>query len=833
LARRQRCVILQWPMRELPSGTVTFLFTDVEGSTRLLDALGAAGYAAALAEHRQVVRGAFAAHGGVEVDTQGDAFFVAFPTAPGALAAATAAAAALEGGPIRVRMGIHSGTPLLTDEGYVGVDVHRAARIAACGHGGQILLSAAARALVGDDGLLDLGEHRLKDLSAAERLYQVGDASFPPLRSLYRTNLPVPATHFLGRARELAEVTSLLLAGDGSPLVTLTGPGGVGKTRLALQAAGAAADRFADGVFWVPLATLTDPRLVLPELAQAIGARGELVDHISDQHVLVVLDNFEHLTGAAGDLAGLLAACPNLRVVVTSRELLRLPAEQAYPVPELSPEDGVGLFVARARAVQPAFELGAAVTELCARLEQLPLALELAAARVRVLTPEQLLERLSGRLDLLKAGRGVDPRQQTLRATIEWSHELLDADEKRLFARLAVFRGGWTLEAAEAVCDADLDVLQSLVDKSLVRALDESRLFMLETIRELATERLDESGDAGELSARHARFFSGLAAALAPGFESSDLDAFRRGDDELPNFRAAFTWLLEHDAAGALVLANSLRDLWFGRGYLHEARRWYADALGRHQCVDRDRAEALAAASVIASLQADWPETRRLAEESLRVEYESEGLVNASAVLTLGRALLAEGRPDEALERFRQAEELASASGNAREVAMARFNAGYLELDRGDYRRARTWLEAARDVFDASDHKYGAARARAALGAVALHDSRCDEALAPLRESLEIACSMGDRDNLAWALELCAVAMSEREPAVAARLFGAAEAVRETLGGTIEGAELVLHERGLASLDSLEPGVLSEAWQEGRSLTPAEAAALVLQGPVR
>ncbi len=819
-------------MRELPSGTVTFLFTDVEGSTRLLDTLGAAGYAAALAEHRQVVRGAFAVHGGVEVDTQGDAFFVAFPTAPGALAAATAAAAALEGGPIRVRMGIHSGTPLLTDEGYVGVDVHRAARIAACGHGGQILLSAAARALVGDEGLLDLGEHRLKDLSAAERLYQVGDASFPPLRSLYRTNLPVPATQFLGRGRELAEVTALL-AGDGPPLVTLTGPGGVGKTRLALQAAGAAADRFAGGVFWVPLATLTDPRLVLPELAQAVGARGELVEHISDQHVLVVLDNFEHLTGAAGDLAGLLAACPNLRVVLTSRELLRLPAEQAYPVPELSPEDGVGLFVARARAVRPAFEPGAAVAELCARLEQLPLALELAAARVRVLTPEQLLDRLSGRLDLLKAGRGVDPRQQTLRATIEWSHELLDAEEKRLFARLAVFRGGWTLEAAEAVCDADLDVLQSLVDKSLVRALDESRLFMLETIRELATERLDESGDVEALSARHARFFSGLAAALAPGFESSDLDAFRCGEDELPNFRVAFAWLLEHDAAGALTLANSLRDLWFGRGYLHEARRWYADALGRHQRVDRDRAEGLAAASVIASLQADWPETRRLAEESLRVEYEAEGLVYASAVLTLGRALLAEGRPDEALERFRQAEELASASGSAREVAMARFNAGYLELDRGDYRRARAWFEAARDVFDASDHKYGAARARAALGAIALHDGRGDEALPPLRESLEIARSMGDRDNLAWALELCAVAVSEPDPALAARLFGAAEALRETLGSTLEGAELVLHERGLASLDSLEPGALSEAWQEGRRLMPEEAAALALQGPVR
>ena len=406
--------------RTLPAGTVTFLFTDVEGSTNLLHELGEEAYAAALAEHRRVLRSAFGARGGVEVDTQGDAFFISFPTAPAALEAAKAANGELARGPIRVRMGIHSGTPLLTDEGYVGVDVHRAARIAACGHGGQILLSSAAAGLVEADALRDLGEHRLKDLSAPERIYQLGSGEFAPLRSLYRTNLPVPATPFVGRADDL-EQTAALLRADEPRLLTLTGPGGVGKTRLALQSAAAASDRFEDGVYWVPLAPLNDARLVLPTIARELGAAQGLVEHIADRALLLVLDNFEHLTDAADELPALLASCPNLHLLVTSRELLRLPGEQAYPLSELSAADGTALFLAQAHAADPSFVATEGVAELCARLEQLPLALELAAARVRVVSPVQLLERLGGRLDLLKAGRGVDARQQTLRATIEWS----------------------------------------------------------------------------------------------------------------------------------------------------------------------------------------------------------------------------------------------------------------------------------------------------------------------------------------------------------------------------------------------------------------------------
>src|SRR4029450_11673191 len=329
-------------------------FTDVEGSTRLLHSLGAEGYADALAEHRRVIREACAAEGGVEVDTQGDAFFFAFPTAPGALAAASAFTDALASGSVQVRVGLHTGTPLLTDEGYVGDDVHRAARIAASGHGGQVLVSAASAQLV-ERELRDLGEHRLKDLSAPERIYQLGDGEFPALKSLYRTNLPIPATAFLGREAELADVGSLLARED-VRLLTLTGPGGTGKTRLALEAAALTADSYPQGMYWVPLAPLRDPALVLEEAAQALGVKDGLIEHIGDKELLLLFDNFEQVVEAASGLSELLTSCPKLDFLVTSRELLQLPAEQAYPVPPLSEQDGTALFLTRARAADHVFE---------------------------------------------------------------------------------------------------------------------------------------------------------------------------------------------------------------------------------------------------------------------------------------------------------------------------------------------------------------------------------------------------------------------------------------------------------------------------------------------
>jgi hypothetical protein len=444
-------------MTELPTGTITFLFTDVEGSTRLLHEHGEA-YAALLLEHRRVLREVFARHEGVEVDTEGDAFFVAFPSARKAVAAAGEAQQALDQGPLRVRMGLHTGEAQVADGTYVGLDVHRAARIAAAGHGGQVLLSAATSALVEID-LRDLGTHRLKDLSAAERLYQLGDGTFPPLKTLHHTNLPIPATPFVGRENELEEVTGLL-GRDEVRVLTLTGPGGSGKTRLALQAAGALADDYPDGVFWVPLAPLRDPALVLPQVAQALGAKRDLGQHIGDRRLLLLLDNLEHVLAAAADVGELVASCPGLGLLTTSRAPLHLEGEWEYAVDPLAESEAVALFEQRARAVAREFSANGEVVEICRRLDCLPLAIELAAARAKLLPAAAILARLEQRLPLLAAGsRNAPERQRTLRATIEWSHDLLTEEEQILFARLAVFAGGWELEAAEAICDLDLEIL--------------------------------------------------------------------------------------------------------------------------------------------------------------------------------------------------------------------------------------------------------------------------------------------------------------------------------------------------------------------------------------
>ena len=511
--------------RRLPTGTVTFLFTDVEGSTRLLHDLGAERYAEALAHHRLLLREAFARHGGVEVDTQGDAFFVSFASAPGALAAAAELTEALADGPLRVRAGLHTGTPLVTPEGYVGPDVHRAARIAAAAHGGQVVVSSATYALASENGwrFHDLGDHRLKDLAAPERLWQLGDGRFPPLKSLYRANLPVPQTPFLGRESELAAVSEVL-ARDDVRLLTLTGPGGTGKTRLALQAAGEAAESFPDGITWLALAPLRDAAHVFPTLAEALEIEDEgdrppaeaVAAALAGKRTLLLLDNAEHLLPELSDAFTPLRSVEGPTLLVTSRERLGVGGERVYPVPTLADDEAVEMFTVRARALEPSFTPTDAVAELCARLDHLPLAVELAAARTTLFSPEQLLERVGQRLDLLKGGRDAEPRQQTLRATIAWSFDLLTPEEQELFRRLSVFVGGCTYEAAEEICDADPDTLQSLVDKSLVRRRDAEsgpRYWMLETVREFASEALARSGD-DTVRARHAEWYAALGLRL-------------------------------------------------------------------------------------------------------------------------------------------------------------------------------------------------------------------------------------------------------------------------------------------------------------------------------
>jgi len=815
---------------QLPSGTVTFLFTDIEGSTNLLSELGPQRYAEALDLHRQVVRESCRRHGGIEVDTQGDAFFVAFPTAPGALEAAREAQEALA---IPVRMGIHTGAPLLTDEGYVGTDVHKAARIAAAGHGRQILLSSASAALLGSDGLRDLGDHRLKDLSAPERIYQLGDSDFPPLKTLYRTNLPIPATPFIGRERELMQLRDFL-GRDDVRLLTLLGPGGTGKTRLAIQATAAAADRYPDGVFWVALAPLRDPGLVLEAASQALGAADGLADHVADKRLLLLLDNFEHLISAAGELAALLGRCPNLRLVVTSRELLQLAAEQSYPVPPLDPQDGVQLFVTRAKAVKPAFEADDAVPPLCERLENLPLALELAAARVRILSPQQLGERLTERLDLLKAGRDADPRQQTLRATIEWSYGLLGEEEQRLFARLAVFRGGCTLEAAERVADADFETLQSLADKSLLRQTHEGRFLMLETIREYALELLEEWPNASELRQRHADWFLNLACEAEEKMRGPDEPRWlARLEDELPNLRASLGWFEERRSISELQnLAAVLWHLWAEHGHFHEGRLWLERGLALGVGEPLGRARALNVLCAVLMEMGSPTDVRALAEESDRV-YERLGdlLGQARSRTLLAWAAETEGDLDEAQRLHEQSVELARTAGHRWWFQVALNNLGGLLVSKGEFDRAGEVLEEALDISRDLQFPDAEGRVLVNLSFARLGAGDYERAGRHLRAAYTNFSRTSSPTGLSDALlGLAAVARAEGRPRRAARLLGAADLVAEQIGRERKGFEADLRDETLSGLEAgLGEEALTGLVGEGRALAREGAIALVVE----
>jgi predicted ATPase/class 3 adenylate cyclase len=568
---------------ELPTGTVTFLFTDIEGSTRLLHELGEEAYADALAKHQAIVRGALAAHRGVEVDTQGDAFFCAFASARDAVACADEAQEQLATTPIRVRMGLHSGEALVSDGYYVGLDVHRAARIAAAAHGGQVLLSPTTAALLEDGsfGLSDLGEHRLKDLSAPLRLYQLGDTSFPPLRTLHRTNLPIPATPFLGRRQEL-ESTLALARDESNRLLTLTGPGGTGKTRLALQLAAELAEEFPGGVFWTPLAALRDAAIVPSVVAQALGVEEEADRDIAQSiasaiamRTLLLVDNCEHLLdGVAQALPPVLRANENLHVITTSREPLALAGERVVPVDPLQRSDAVALFLARAEAAGANGSDEDAVAQLCARLDDLPLAIELAAARAPAFPPTVLLERLADRLDLLRGTRDAEDRQRTLEATIGWSYELLSPEEQRVFRNMSVLVGGASLAVVEEVAEANVDEVGALVAKSLFRVTstaDGPRYWMLETIREFAGGRLDES-ELVPLQRRFVECFARLASEAGPQLGEQDAVLWLdRLEAEVGNLRMAFSLSVEADDDAAALLGAVLGDLHMVRGRYAEA----------------------------------------------------------------------------------------------------------------------------------------------------------------------------------------------------------------------------------------------------------------------
>ena len=759
--------------RDLPTGTVTFLFTDIEGSTELLHDLGTKGYADALADHRRIIRDACSRHDGVEVDTQGDSFFVAFPTSQGAVEAADEMTSGLEATAVRVRIGIHTGTPHLDDEGgYVGADVNKGARIAAAGHGGQVLLSKETSSALELD-TTDLGEHRLKDFTEPVWIFQLGSKTFPPLKTISNTNLPYPASSFVGREQEVAEVKALV-TGE-ARLVTLSGPGGTGKTRLSIETASELIPEFLNGVFWVGLANLTDPGLMMDEIAQTIGAKEGVAEHISERHMLLVLDNLEQVIEATPQLSPLLEACPNLKLLVTSRELLRIKGEVEFAVPPLAEREAVELFRSRS-----GYQADNTVAELCRRLDNLPLAVELAAARTTVLTPEQILERFARSLDLLKGGRDSDPRQVTLRATIEWSYNLLNSKEQDLFARLAVFRGGSTLEAAEKVAGADIDTLQSLVDKSLVRYTD-GRFWMLETIRGYAVERLSGLPNAQETYDCHfqwcrafvqegSRELRGERAVEWTKLMAQEHDNIRQALDRFSGFA---------DVEPALELAADMWRFWKAQGFAREGLVRTENLVSSSSRPTRWLGKALAGAANLSLAIGEYSNGATHAQRSIEI------LSACGDPGDVGYAYTVKGGIDWVTGAFAEAEASHQAALNAFQKSQDQFglasalsNLGVLAHSQNDLVRAHDYYEEAYEESVGEGRSVARAAVLLNLGEVCLDLGRFPEAARWLEESYQLAAELGDAAVAGMARNFLAnAAVGEGDLDVAARHLTEALAV--------------------------------------------------------
>jgi predicted ATPase/class 3 adenylate cyclase len=855
-------------MAELPSGTVTFLFTDVEQSTRLLVELGADAYGQALEEHRNRLREAFQA--GYEVDTQGDSLFYAFDRADDAVLAAAAGQRALAELPVQVRMGIHTGQPTIVGDRYVGLDVHRAARICAAAHGGQIVVSQTTRDLA-DVETRDLGEHRLKDLTQPQRLYQLAvpglETQFAPLRTLENrpTNLPAQTTPLVGRIAELGALRALL-ADDDIRLVTLTGPGGSGKTRLALHAAAEAVELFPNGVWFVSLEAVHEAALLLPTIAQALGLfesgdrplEAAIREHLADRRVLLVLDNFEQLLDAAPTVGHLLDGSPGVHVVVTSRARLRIAAEHAFPVlplalPDprslpavdaLSQYEAVALFVERSQAVAPGFavteENAPAIAELCVRLDGLPLAIELAAARVKLLPPQALLARLGQRLDLLRGGARDRPeRQQTLRATLDWSFDLLDLEEQRLFARLSVFAGGFRLDAAEGVCGAELDAVEVLLENSLLRSEErpdgEPRFFMLETIREYGREHLEEEAVADDLRERHARWYAEwLERRTNERLAGRLIGEWEPEDEEHDNIRAALAWARDRGEVGLELRFAGSAGLayWPNRGLLTEGRRWLDDVLARSDDTDQDlRARGLVAAAQLAWRQGDYDSCEELAAEAQTVlERIDDRPPLAVALIARGIAAASRGDLEAEEKHYDAAERIFRELGHTDALTAILNNRGYADIIRGDFESAELRL---RGVAESTTGDAGrVAAANYGLALVLL--GRLSEAEARFVEILDDAVTTHrSTEILLYGFEgLALVAGSRAEDHRAAQLWGVSDAMREATGYVLATAEQRLHNELVPEVRGrFGEADFDRGWNVGRQLSFEQAIALALRRP--
>jgi predicted ATPase/class 3 adenylate cyclase len=823
--------------RQLPTGTVTFLFSDIEGSTKLVQRLQES-YADLLREHARIFRSVIGEVGGIEISTEGDSFFVVFPGPVAAVEGAARIQRSLAEGPfpepVFVRMGLHTGEGRLGGENYIGIDVNRAARIAAAGHGGQVLLSDTTRALVEHSlppgvGLRDLGAHRLKDLAHPEHLYQLTieglPAEFPPPKTLDArpNNLPVQITSFIGREKEVAEVKRILL--DNTRLLTLTGPGGTGKTRLALQAAADTLTEFSDGAYFIELAPITDPELVVSTIAETLGAKEEpghplkdsLAAHLKEKELLLVLDNFEHVVDAGSVVEELLHAAPGLKVLVTSREVLHRYGENEFPVPPLAlpdpahlPEvdalsqfEAVALFIERAMAVKPSFAVtndnAPAVAEITARLDGLPLAIELAASRVKLLTPQGILDRLDQRLPLLTSRiKDAPERRRTLRGAIEWSYDLLDEDERQLFEHVSVFIGGGTIEGMESVWSLvgatnTLDGLASLVDKSLIRQVEtehgEPRFVMLETIREYALDRLGERGAREELGRRHAHFFLSLAEEAEPNLTGPDgvswVDRLTHDHD---NIRAALRWSIESDEVDlGLRLAGAVWRFWHQRQHFREARAWFDQLLVHPGTSPRStaRAKGLTGLGGIAYWQGDYATAQSAYEEALAIYRESgdEHQV-ADAVYNLATVLPLRGDIGSALPLLEEAVQLHEKLGNTEMALGMKANAGYLMMMQGDLARARPLLEEGLASMEKTGDSFRIAGAHHTIGQLERRSGNLAEATGHYREAIDLFRRAGDAASMLEPIEgIALVASAGGDHERALRLTAAVETARDSLGG--------------------------------------------------
>jgi predicted ATPase/class 3 adenylate cyclase len=869
-------------MGELTGGTVTFLFTDIEGSTRLLRAAGD-GYPAILLRQRELIVGAAESHGGHAFGTEGDAVFLAFHDAPSALAAAVDAQRALDAepwpveDPVRVRMGIHTGeaTTLGSDD-YVGLALHETARIAAAAHGGQVLVSAATTglataALRSGLGLRDLGDHRLKDFAEPQRLAQLTGPGlpdrFPALRSLEGrpSNLPVQLTSFVGR-EQLAEASALL---GRSRLLTLTGPGGTGKTRLALQVADRALEDHADGAWFVPLETVTDPDQVPAEILAALSVAttgrtaplDRLLEHLRPRRLLLVLDNLEQIPDLGPLVARLLREAPGVRVLATSRIPLHVSGEQELPVPPLSvPEtddvaamaasEAVRLFTERAMAVRPGFALDPVsvpvVGRIVRRLDGLPLAIELAAARIRTLSPEAIDARLDGVLGLLTGGaRDLPARQQTLRGAIGWSHDLLDDPERRLFRRLGAFAGSADLAGVVAVCgDATelgidpLDGLDSLVDKSLVRAIPgrEPRFTMLVTIRAYARECLDASGEADRIDDRHLVAFLAFAEEAAGHLTGPDGRAWLdHVEQEHDNLRAALDHAITaEEPERAMRLATALWRFWQIRGLLHEADRWFERVLampGAQHVPARIRAEALGAAGSVAYWRDDHPAMhRRWRAAVAEAERSGDPQTLADALFNLGFAPMPE-RPAnvsmfaQGLDQFLAALAIYREIDDRRGLGRAAWAVGLGELYRGEVTEARIHAEEALSLAREAGDRFYEAWTLWNLGLLDLIAGDPDAATPRLRSALEAFDAMGDRTGPVLVLMgIALVARARGDEAMHWRLRGAVERLRQRTGADL--VRQIIPFLDWRYDEAPSDGAARTAWEDGLTTDAGDAITL-------